>query len=356
MIYYSIAAIFPLIMWFFYSYITKGTQCSDQQKIKLIKFLAAIAILPMFLLFVLRYKYVGGDTIGYVNFFQNEIRRYSFEVLLKQDLMRSEIGYHIYVKLISLFTDNYTVYFLINGIVIFGTLLHFAKKYTENPFVFFFLFMTMGTYSFVETGLRQTLAMMVCIWAIDFLKDKKIIRFILLVALASLFHMSAWLFLLILPLSIIKRLDWIIGTHIIMAFVFFVGFADFQDIINEWLGYKYTVEETGNGGIFFVFVLVLFAFSLFMTYNRTSKIKGQSLIVHMAILTVTFWLLRLISRTAERISYYYIIGLYAYVSQAVQCRKDKLADLVKGVLIVVCFGLFVYRNLDTSYLFFWGGL
>ena len=356
MIYYGIAAIFPLAMWPFYSYITEKHQYSDKQKTKLRTLLTVLSIAPMFLLFVLRYKYVGGDTIGYVRFFQNEIRGYSFAELLNEDLMRTEVGYSIYVKIISLFTDNYTVYFLINGIVIFGTLLHFSKKYTDNPFVFFFMFMTLGTYQFVETGLRQALAMMICLWAIDFLKNKKIIRFILLVALASLFHTSAWLFLLILPLFMIKRLDWTIATHIIMALVFFVGFGAFQNLINEWLGYEYTIEETGNGGIFFLLVLVLFAFSLFMTYNKPHKVEGQSLITHMAILTVTFWLLRLISRTAERVSYYYIFGLYIYFSQSLSYHKDKLAAFMKVALIAACFALFIYRNAGIIYLFFWEGL
>ena len=356
MIYYGIAAIFPLVMWFFYSYLTKGDQFSDRQRIRWRNFLAVIAILPMFLLFVLRYKTIGSDTIGYVRFFENGVRNYTLAELLNIDLMRQEVAYRIYVKLISLITTDYTVYFLINGIVIFGTLLHFAKKYTENPFVFFFLFMTLGTYQFMETGLRQSLAIVICLWSIDFLKDKKIIRFILLVILASLFHQSAWVFLLMLPLSWIRKTDWTVVSHVIIAAAFVTGFTVFHELFNEWLGYEYNIEETGNGVIFLALVFILFAFSLFMTYAESSKIEGQSLIIHLAILTVTLWVLRLISRTAERISYYYIIGLYAYFAQAVNCRKDKLSDLAKGVLIVVCLALFIYRNLDTNYLFFWGGL
>jgi hypothetical protein len=47
------------------------------------------------------------------------------------------------------------------------------------------------------------------------------------------------------------------------------------------------------------------------------------------------------------------MGLYAYFAGAVQCRKDKLSDLLKGLLIVACFVLFVHRSFDASYLFFW---
>ena len=353
MIYYGIAALWPLVMWFFNYYVTRVRQLNDKQKRRLRYFLTVIAVLPMFLLFVLRYKYIGADTIGYVRFFEDEVRKYTFAELINTDLIRIEVGYRIYVKLISLITDNYTVFFLINGIVIFGTLLHFTKKYTENPFVFFFLFMTLGTYQFVETGLRQALAMMICLWAVDFLKDKKAIRFILLVLLAYCFHHSAMIFILMLPLSWVKKLDWSIVIHLFIGAAFLVGFTVFHDLFNEWLGYDYGIEETGNGGIFLALVAVLFVFSLFMTYGMFRKTDGQHLIVHLSILTVTIWILRLFSRTAERISYYYITGLYVYFSQAVQCRKDKLSDLLKGLLIAACFILFVRRIFGASYLFLW---
>lgn len=355
MIYYGLAAIFPLIMWFINDYVARVNQLDEEQKKKLTYRLTIVAILPIFLLFVLRYKYIGADTIGYVRFFQKEVRGYSFAQLFNQDLMRVEIGYRIYVKIISLFTDNYTIFFLVNGLVIFGTLLRFSKKYTKNPFVFFFLFITLGTYGFVETGLRQTLAMMICLWAIDFIKEKKLIRFILLVLLAYYFHKSAILFLIMYPLSLIKKLDWMIATYILMAAVFLVGFSAFQGFFNQLLGYEYDIEETGNGGIFMILILILCSFSLFIMYDKPKEVEGQSLIVQLSLMTVIFWLLRLISRTAERISYYYIFGLYIYFSQAVKYDKDKLSSFLKWILILVCLVLFVYRNIGVNYFFFWQG-
>ena len=136
MIYYGLAAIFPLFCWCIDWWWKQQNQLNKEDEKKVKKWLTVLAVLPMFLLFVFRYKYVGVDTIGYVRFFQTEIRKYSFIQLLDQDLLRVEIGYRLYVKIISLFTSNYTVYFFINGTIIFGTLLRFSLKYTKNPFVF----------------------------------------------------------------------------------------------------------------------------------------------------------------------------------------------------------------------------
>ena len=355
MIYYGIAAIFPLLCWAFYEFWIRNNDLKQKGRITSKKWLTVIAVLPIFLLFVLRYKYVGVDTIGYVKFFEKEIRQYSFKDLLSKDLMRVEVGYRLYVKVISLFTNNYTVYFLINGIFIFGTLLRFSFKHTKNPFIFFFLFITLGTYQFIETGLRQALAMTICLWAVDFLKGRKPLKFFLLVLLAYYFHKSAAIFVIIYPLCAIKKYDWLIFVYGILAVTFFVGFSAFQSYFNELLGYNYEVEETGNGQIFLMLVMVICGYSFFMCYDKKGEEKTDAVTIHLAFMTVIFWLLRLISRTAERISFYYIFGLYSYFSQAVNYDKDKLSSLLKWLLILACLVLFIHRNSAATYLFFWQG-
>lgn len=356
MIYYIIAASFPLICWGINDWAKKAYNLKDEKAEKLKVIMTLIAILPMFLLFVLRNKSMGTDTFGYVRAFQYSIPKHSFQELLRGDYGDTEVGYLIYVKVITLFTNNYTIFFLINGIIIFGALLHFAFRYTENPFVFFFLFIALGTYAFINTGLRQSLAIAICIFAFDFVRNRKLIPFLLLVLLAYFFHKSAMVFLLIYPLGSIKQTDWMIFTYVILAVVFVAGFAAFQGLFNEILGYEYEIEETGNGGIFMIFVFVLCSFSIFMLFDKKEekeKKDSDALLMQLSLMAVVFWLLRLISRTAERISFYYIIGLYAYFSRAIGIEKDKLSNLCKWLLILASFVLYVYRNVGAQYIFFW---
>ena len=49
MIYYGIAAIFPLVMWFFNDYWIRANRLDEQQKRKIKYRLTIAAILPMFL-------------------------------------------------------------------------------------------------------------------------------------------------------------------------------------------------------------------------------------------------------------------------------------------------------------------
>ena len=355
MLYYLIAAISPIIAWMFYDSWVKSREISEDKKRRLMKWTAFISILPMFLLFVLRYRTIGADTPGYVTMFETTIRSYSFRDLLNSELMRPEIGFRIYIKIVSLITENYTVFFLINGIVIFGTLLRFSFKYTGNPFVFFALFMALGTYSFVETGLRQALAMTVCLWAVDFIKDKKIFKFALAVIIAYFFHKSAIIFALLYPLRFIKKYKSALLSYFLILIIFSVGFSTFQEWFNELLGYEYTIEETGNGGIFLLLTIFICVYSsIILSYKEKDQIdSGNYVIMHMAFMTVVFWFLRLISRTAERISYYFIFGLYAQFAEAASHKDTKATFGMKVAIIFVCVVLFVYRTLGTHYLFFW---
>ena len=349
MFYYLIAAMFPLLFWGVYE-IGKDKQ-QNIEKYK--KWMVFFGILPMFLMFVLRYKTIGADTPGYVRFFQTTIRDIPFSKLFVTELMREEIGYRIYVKLISYLTSNYTIYFLINAIVIFGTLYRFAFKFTENPFIFFFLFITLGTYQFIETGLRQSLAMVICIWALSFAQKRKPIKFILTVILAYFFHKSAVIFLMVYPLTAIKKRETMIFFYVLFTGILVVGFSAFQSLFNELLGYEYSVEETGNGLIFMALVSIVFIYSLLVNRKDTDEASGNRFLIHMAFLTALFWVLRLISRTAERISYYFIPGLYLYFSQTAKYNDDKIAIALRWLIIIVCFALFIYRNVGVGYLFFW---
>jgi len=198
--------------------------------------------------------------------------------------------------------------------------------------------------------------MTICLWAVDFIKERKPIRFLLLVVLAYLFHKSAMIFLLLYPLCAIKKYKWMIITYVILAGAFIVGFAAFQGFFNELLGYEYEIEETGNGGIFLMITMLICGYAIVVMKGKDAEKENQTVIIQMALMTVVFWILRLISRTAERISFYFMYGLYAYFSQTVDYNDARIKTLFKWLILGACIALFVYRNLGIGYKFFWQGV
>ncbi len=348
MIYYCAVALWPLlVMLVNYALEKKVGIYKDKEK-----YSAFLCVLPMALLYALRYRRIGADTPGYVSSFLN-IRNYTFSELFENEF-RHEKGFLLYEKIISLFTDNYTVYFLITSIILFGILGRFAYKYSGNVCVFLFLFVSLGTYQFYLTGLRQALAMSICMLAFDYVKNKKVCKFILYVIFASLFHRSAIIFLIVYPLCNLKKISSTIMSYGITTVGLLISFTSFNDFVNDLLGYEYGVEQTGNGQIF---LILLSIFMLYSLYN-VPKIKKRGIntvpIMHLSFITIMLWVLRLVSRVAERPSYYFICGLYAFIGLSFKYGRAKENFVINLGIVCISFALFVYRNLGTStYLFYW---
>ena len=353
MIYYLIVATFPLLVNFFQTNINRGNRIKFKDSKKSLGYII-IAILPMFLLYVLRYKQVGPDTIQYVNGFYNAKHLSFIEVINSKE--RTELGFRLYEKLISSITNNYTVYFLINGLILFLPIIHFAKNHTGNPYIFLFMFCALGSYNFYMTGLRQSLAISICLLSVDFIKNKKPIRFIFIVLLAFAFHKSAIFFIVAYPLSHLKINSVTVFIYVCLSVVLMFTFNNFQEAINEWLNYDYTIEETGNGQIFFILIVLLFIYTLINHKEIFTLTNPQpyGIIFNMSIVTVILWALRLLSRTAERPGYYFLTFLYALVSWGFCTQKNVKDNFIYRVLVLgVCGALFAYRILGTSYRFFW---
>ncbi len=73
-------------------------------------------------------------------------------------------------------------------------------RYSVNPAMSLIVFLTLGLYAFSFSGLRQTLALAVIMCTYPYLKEKKLLRFILCVVVAALFHRTALIFLVAYPI------------------------------------------------------------------------------------------------------------------------------------------------------------
>ena len=352
MTYYLIAAIVPLVIMCLRGYSFNNYRYSNARKIKIERWLVFFAMLPIFLLYVLRGSHMGVDTIGYVRTFQN-IDGSLINVWENAD---KDPGFFVYTRIVSFITRDYTIYFLITGLVVFLPIYFFSLRHTQNPYIFIFLIITLGYYSFIETGMRQAMSMSICLTSYGAIKNKNfknIIRMALTVFIAYFVHKSAVIFLLLFILSFLKdnTVSRIIYVAIIALFAF--NFSFFQDLFNELLGYSYEVEATGNGEIFFALILVLYILN-FIFGNRVSDKKENQILFNATNLTLLMWVLRLISRTAERISFYFILGFYAYITGIFAPNKNSDEEkFLQFVVILVCLALFVYRNYGATYNFFW---
>ncbi len=190
MLLYSMVVLWPLLIKYIYNRwdITVGKKTVDKN------WFIVIAILPMMSLIAFRGASLGADTGQYLNNFI-AIRDGVFESILTNS--RMEEGYLYFVKGVTYLTQSPEVFQVIYTSIYAIAIVILMQEFEDNCFDFLFFFGTLGLYMFMFTGVRQCLAMSICIIAYRFAVRRKLIWFIIFVFIASNIHSSAALFLVV---------------------------------------------------------------------------------------------------------------------------------------------------------------
>lgn len=133
---------------------------------------------------------VGNDTHNYMVLFDN-IRVYP----IKAFTFRYEIGYVIFNKAISLFTSNAQWLLIITSLFIWISVCRFFVNYSDRPSLSLFFLITIGLYAFFISGIRESMAIAICLFAFPLIQTKRPILFIITVLIASTFHISSLIFI-----------------------------------------------------------------------------------------------------------------------------------------------------------------
>ena len=211
-----------------------------------------------------------------------------------------------------------------------------------------FFFAALGLYTFMFTGVRQCLAMCICLLSYEFIKGRRLVPFLLCVALAYTFHKSSILFLAAYFVYPRKLHIGNIVLYAALAGIFMLNIELIQAWFNEQLDYDYGIERTGSGLIYLLVVGSITVFSAFMMklYHRESHAYLGAF--NISVIALVFWILRLATRTAERPSYYFLFFTMASLAYGVDAIKNRREKLVVGFLVIcVSVLLFAYRFLTN---------
>jgi hypothetical protein len=142
----------------------------------------------------LRYN-TGYDYTNYIRYFENtEFSKDMFKVYLVNS-GHAEPGYILLNALVKLFTNNYYVLQFSVTLFVCMVVYRYVIKYSEYPIVSFSLFIIFNFSSILMGQIRQSIAMAILLISIKYIFEKKLFRFILIIIAASMFHISAIIFL-----------------------------------------------------------------------------------------------------------------------------------------------------------------
>lgn len=313
-----------------------------------------LALMPLALLMAFKSKYVGADTINYNNMFITMLEG-TFDYYVSNE--RIEIGYKLFLKIISSISHNSQIQHVVYASVFVFSFGHFIKKNAKSSARFVVLFMGMNLFSFYLTGIRQSLAMMICLFAYECIKEKKPIKFILIVCLATLFHKSAMFFLFAYPIARMKVTKKKIPLYVAMFLFVVVGNKFLFDFAGDFFYLKYGIEETGNGYISVIIMAIITVLSFLKIKPLLSQNPNNMYLINLNAIHMAMWVLRLFSRTAERPSMFYTVFTILLVEQLILTIENPKDRFLINAATVCFFGAFFIYRINGSglvpYTFFW---
>ncbi len=187
----------------------------------------------MFIMSVFRYG-IGNDFYTYRRVFYNFC---SSDLSLGERFANRdfELGYTVIMEIVRLLGGDYFVLTLIMALLILLPAAFVIVKYSKMPWLSCWLYLTVTFFYNSLNFTRQSLAVSVILLSWRFIKEKKHWAVILIALAASLFHMSALVFIPIYLLSLIKpsvKLYGIIGAAAVAVYIFSQTILEF--VLNKF--------------------------------------------------------------------------------------------------------------------------
>ncbi|MDT2767635.1 EpsG family protein [Globicatella sulfidifaciens] len=321
-----------------------------------------------FLLSALRSSYVGNDTEEYLRVFRNIASSKDFSGYL----WRFEKGYLYLNKILSYITMNQQIILIITSLIIMYGFARFIFKYSKSPVLSTYLFFTFGYYGMTMNTIRQSIAIVILLYSYDFLRNRRLIKFVLMVIIASLFHRTAIFFLLAV---FITKLRYNKKTLFLFAITSFALYGLFEYIfkfmINIFPTYTYYVESIyldGNirmASIINMFVAICVIIIGIMTkYHKTemydrelrglnNPLDGQNYL--MLILTgISITFVSFNFNLLDRVGDYFLIYMIVYLPNSIIRLKNRELRTIIYYLIIILF--FVYATTIIIFRPEWSGI
>lgn len=178
-----------LIVNYFLMFSSRKTDNKKVSKVLLFFSFGLLWLFSAFREYILPYELIGKDYSEYVNWFN--------VIGFTSKLQYKNFGFNLLILFIKLFTDNYIVLFGITSFIILYGIYKFVYQNSKYPELSVYLFITLSMFSVSFNAVRQWIACSIIWWGYKYIKERSFLKFFLTTFIASLFHLSALVVLII---------------------------------------------------------------------------------------------------------------------------------------------------------------
>lgn len=317
-----------------------------------------ILFTPLLVLSALRGNTVGGDLDNYLPYYHYLSHTSSIRELF-DDLRIKEPLYVLLTRLVGLLSnDSERAYIVVTSIFSLVGPIALIQRYSKNPSFSILLYFALGFYTNTFNNIRQSMAISIIFISLPFLLEKRnFFKFCIAVVLATGFHYSAIIALLLYPASIgIASIKKILASLAVGTSIFFVvGSSILMSIISMFL-FKYNTDtifdKRGAGWtLFFIYALILVAELIVFNRKKGSlsdyNLRFFNLMVIMQTFALIIQLYASIFPSMTRMTYYFYIPIITTIPYVASIFKDNLSRIVTYAISFV-FSVF-FMSMVYSY-------
>jgi len=311
----------------------------------------------LFILTAFRGKMIGNDTIFYIHF---------FDFIANSGVNKSiwiESGYQYLVLVMTKIFRNPQLFLIIVATFSYIVTFRFISKYSKDKLLSTIMFLAF-LWSFYLSGVRQVIAMNICLLSYEQMMHKKNIIAVVLVLLAAQFHTSAILFL---SLFLVKKIK--INNYIVFSFIIALSVLNKLGLLTRLISVmfpkyiNYLSFSNATQGSFSITMKLLLGSILYFIYTmnkQTEKYNSSKNIEKWAFILSLFSLtFGYAQNQAERISLFFVLTtLISFPNALISLKKYRILLQIISALVFVVYFLVVAKlrpewNTLYPYVFFW---
>ncbi len=314
----------------------------------IIDYCIIFTILSFVLFFGFRAYSVGTDTMNYLKKIFTRIEKLSLNYV--------EPLYLILNIFIAKLGGNYTSLLILLGFIIFIPLVISIAKLSNKPSISMFLFITLGMFCQSMNAMRQYIALVYILLGVTFLLKQKrgILFFVGFIALATLFHRTAVVCLILIPIKYIKlnlKNFLIAGGCLVVSLLCAPYVIKLFDII---MGTKYSIwyasiqwQHSLITTISVICVLFLCTIILYKCKNIINK-HDEKKYDFFCWMFIVFSIIKIISMFSieliDRVGTYFMIStifIVPIITNKLSNKLQVLANIAMGLVLSVFFILLI---------------
>lgn len=302
----------------------------------------------LFLLFfsTLRFPKYDTDTYNYFRLF-DEINSSFYQVKFT---LKPECGYIAFNKIIGYFTTNHQIFLLLINIFVLCTIFKFLNKYSKNVWFSVLLFVFLGYFDSTMTLIRFNIALAITLFSYQYLLEKKFFNFLFCVFIASLFHLSAWIFTISYIFILCKNKLLSNQKYFLFLLSLFILFFFIDYLIHAFLGFFQFYSSYENNKTFgvqssmklapileFLTILSITIFAHILLKKRQQQSNIDILFFYLALIACYFTMLSFIFTPIGRIGKYFSIGTIVLIPNLISTIPNIRNNVILKIsVIMIC--------------------